>query len=133
MHSQTPRRLSLKTQQIDAQVFCGLVGDSVDEEKPSVAANMVDISALHAAFENLQPLRQKSKSVCEVNRVEILPRNMAQNLAIIFANLRIDTVKLATALLHLNPAWCEISADESGRLLEVWPKSEYLQPVIDCG
>jgi len=143
------RRLSLKTTQADLPVFRStlvLLGRSSSSDSqvinesaasvstpagvtsPSVDPSAIDLVALCEAFA-LQPRPSRAKRKSLAARVEVLPHAVAQRLAIVMTRLRIDTVKLASALEQLNPAACMISAEDARLLLQVWPKHDDLQPL----
>lgn len=137
------RRLTLRMTRIDAQAFSGLthpptpaLGSQAKEQDreqqsvPAVDPAAIDLDALRTAFAP-QARPPPKKRLSTSSRVELLPRDAAQNIGIVLAKLRVDTRKLATALEQLDPSVCLISSDEANRLLDVWPAAETLQALTD--
>ncbi|CAE8684183.1 unnamed protein product, partial [Polarella glacialis] len=65
--------------------------------------------------------------------VELLPRDAAQNVAIVLRKLRLDTEALAGALGRLEPGVCPLGAEEAERFVQVLPAPEVLRPLASYG
>lgn len=148
------RRLSLKMQQINAEAFRGILsqgrhdghsgdrcGDSsamdvaslearADGSHCSIDLSAVDLAELREAFAPV-PKATPRRRPTQILRVELMPRDVAQNVAIVLMKLSVGTAKLAEALTRLEPSVCMISADEAERLLDVWPSLEVLRALLD--
>lgn len=90
----------------------------------------VDLHALRNAFTPItkQTPRKNSQGSKEP-RIEILPRDSAQNAAIVMRKLGIDTVGLAASLEQLSPGACKLTPDAVERLAHVVPSQELMQKV----
>eukprot|EP00435_Cladocopium_sp_Y103_P005519 s170_g1.t2 len=92
----------------------------------------VDLAELHETFAAAPT--QAIKTKIRARRKEILPRGIAQNVAIALARLgQGATENLAAALRALSGegASLGVPADEVSRLLEVWPDEKVLAPLKD--
>jgi len=92
----------------------------------------VDLAELHETFAAAPTQAAKTKT--RAKRKEILPRGIAQNVAIALARLgQGATENLAAALRALSGegASLGVPADEVARLLEVWPDDKVLSPLKD--
>lgn len=135
------RRLAVKAQQGQAEIFrkaLSIPGDASSRSRSATEGNLssaVDLEALREAFAprpraSSMSARERWSTLREP-RVELLPRDVAQNVAIVLAKIRIDMAQLATALRELDPGVCRISTEEAARLLEVWPGPDLLQSMVE--
>lgn len=128
------RRLSLKPSSVTAEAF-NLVtarGEERSEAPPRPEEELVDLAELHETFAAAPT--QAIKTKIRARRKEILPRGIAQNVAIALARLgQGATENLAAALRALSGegASLGVPADEVSRLLEVWPDEKVLAPLKD--
>eukprot|EP00929_Paragymnodinium_shiwhaense_P028129 TRINITY_DN16370_c0_g1_i2.p1 TRINITY_DN16370_c0_g1~~TRINITY_DN16370_c0_g1_i2.p1 ORF type:complete len:1129 (+),score=310.78 TRINITY_DN16370_c0_g1_i2:65-3451(+) len=107
------------------------------EESSSSAVPVVDLAALRTAFAAPKASaksivrRNSSAGACLRRRVELLPNDTAQMLAIVLAKCKVETEKLAEALQTMDPQRCVISSEDTMRLLEMWPSQEVLQRLTE--
>lgn len=132
------RRLSLKPSSVEAEAF-NLVTARGEEGRESFPARarseeelQVDLAELHETFAQPQSrpaAKPKARAKCQ----EILPRGIAQNVAIALARLgQGATQDLAGALRALSGEGASLGVppDEVARLLEVWPEEKVLAPLV---
>eukprot|EP00929_Paragymnodinium_shiwhaense_P041974 TRINITY_DN21800_c0_g1_i1.p1 TRINITY_DN21800_c0_g1~~TRINITY_DN21800_c0_g1_i1.p1 ORF type:complete len:1092 (-),score=296.12 TRINITY_DN21800_c0_g1_i1:206-3481(-) len=140
------RKLSLRAGRCDAAAFRGAYSLTLDagefdgdcEEagpRTARARTSIDFSALQCAF---KPKARRSTSLTgriskkQADQVELLPRQAAQNLAIVLARLKVDTEELATSLEALRPgSRTSLSADDVDLFLDVWPSDSVLKPMVE--
>eukprot|EP00434_Breviolum_minutum_P039841 symbB.v1.2.035384.t1/scaffold4751.1/size35437/2 len=129
------RRLSLKPSSVTAEAF-NLVTARGEESRETQSRSEeelhVDLAELHETFAAAPTQAAKTKT--RAKRKEILPRGIAQNVAIALARLgQGATENLAAALRALSGegASLGVPADEVARLLEVWPDDKVLSPLKD--
>eukprot|EP00928_Gymnodinium_smaydae_P003218 TRINITY_DN11148_c0_g1_i1.p1 TRINITY_DN11148_c0_g1~~TRINITY_DN11148_c0_g1_i1.p1 ORF type:complete len:722 (+),score=161.02 TRINITY_DN11148_c0_g1_i1:173-2338(+) len=148
------RRLTLRTladksavEAFAAVVAAGPEGDGTLKTSPRlVDPTAVDLDALKSAFAPAPKaaaagggggrrgsdagLRARPSKAAAV---ELLPRDVAQNIAIIFKKMRVDTVAMAAALDRLAPEACAFTADEAERLIHALPSLEMLHKLAAYG
>eukprot|EP00930_Biecheleria_cincta_P098037 TRINITY_DN89723_c0_g1_i1.p1 TRINITY_DN89723_c0_g1~~TRINITY_DN89723_c0_g1_i1.p1 ORF type:complete len:1316 (+),score=204.78 TRINITY_DN89723_c0_g1_i1:118-4065(+) len=147
------RRLSLRPGRADAAAFSNAKvpreADSTGDENASteceegMASVQVDFQALRGAFAP-QPRNSGKSSLGKQKRKELLPRSIAQNIAIALARLGSSTEELAHALkllgvtddqsaTHieaLSRSALASAAEGAARLLDVWPEEKILEPLL---
>lgn len=96
----------------------------------------VDLDALRSVFSPQTAgtgEANNSAATRRSSRIELLPRDTAQNVAIVVRKLRIDPAVLADALDRLEPAGCTLTSDEAERLCHALPSTDLLQPIKEYG
>eukprot|EP00439_Symbiodinium_sp_Y106_P068196 s3494_g11.t1 len=146
------RRLSLKPSSGEAEAFCrantARGGEEVGRQRALASARrrlapeapmelQLDLMELHGAFAAKPPKAAKPTKNQE-RRKELLPRGVAQNIAIALARLgasgATDLVEALRALsgdTEVAPALSGSVSEAAARLLDVWPEEKVLAPLLE--
>jgi len=110
-------------------------GSSSSTARPSLNLADIDLGALQifAPKEQFQKEQDVGSARTSPRRIELLPRDVAQNVAIVLRKLHTGTAALAEALRKLAPSECELGPEEAERLVHVLPKPDMLHRLAFYG